>query len=146
MCQFFLETTTKRCPTNAWNICVFTTRFELNSEGYYGSEYVDIDCNRDLSNITVIITVQKTLGATFAKQYNSFASNALLQTYNETSSQIFYVWTAIVGKILDFSRPPYYVNAQFQLQGSSQMVDYDTYWVVAQVACNGKIITSSGHF
>lgn len=144
---FFLEITTKGCPTNAWNICVFNTRVELNSEGYYGSEFVDIDCNQDLSNITVIITVQKTLGATYTKQYNSFLPiNALVETHYETSSQIFYVWTAMREPTIDFSRSPYYVNAQFQLTGASQMVENDTYSVVAHVACNGKIITRTGHF
>ena len=142
----FLEATTSWCPANGWNVCVFTTRLQMESAGYYGSEFVDIDCNQALSDITVIITVQKTLGASFRKQYNGFPSNTLTETYNETSSAIFFIWKSKSGQIIDFSRSPYYVDAQFQLAGASQMVHYDTYSVVAQVACNRAVLTKTGHF
>lgn len=118
----------------------------METTGYYGSEFVDIDCNQALSNITVIITVRKTLGASFTKQYNGFPPNTLIETHSETSSEIFYIWKAKNGQIIDFRFSPYYVNAQFQLAGASQLVKYDTYSVIAQVACNGVIITKTGHF
>lgn len=142
----FLGPTTSWCPTNDWNICVFTTLIDLDPAGYYGSEYVYIDCNQPLANITVIITVQRTLGASFAKQYNDFPSNTLQQTYNETSTEIFFTWNTISDQVIDFSRSPYYADAQFQLAGASQIVSEDTYSVVAKVACNGAILRKTGHF
>lgn len=120
LCLFLETTTTSWCPSNTWNICVFTTRFEITGGGYYGIEYVDIDCNQALSNITVVITVQKMFGASFAKQYNSLLPNILIETHRETDTQIFYKWVINSGQIIDNKVSPYFVEAQFQLQGVNQ--------------------------
>lgn len=118
----------------------------MDPGGYYGSEYVKVDCNQALANLTILITVQRTVGASFAKQYNDFPINTLLETYNETSTEIVFKWETIGEQTIDFSRSPHYVDAQFQLAGLPQIVTKDTYSVVAKVACNGLILKKTGYF
>jgi hypothetical protein len=120
--------------------------YTLTSSGYYGVEHIDITCTQTLSNITAFINVQRTVGATFASQYNTFWSGTITQTYSTGASTIVYSWTIIAGQSISSSGFPYFVEAQFQLQGTNQTVSSDSYSVTAQSACNGQTNTYSGYF
>lgn len=116
------------------------------ADGYYGTELVYMNCTQALSNITVVIIVQKTVNATYAKQYNSFWEGVVRQDHEEASSQIFYRWFTNSGEVIETSGFPYYAEAQFNLQGINQTVRYDTYSITAQVACSGEVLTQMDHF
>jgi hypothetical protein len=109
-------------------------------------ERVYINCTQALSNITIIITVQKTVGATFQQQYNTFLGQAVRQTCEETSSQILYQWFTNSGQTIAIIGFPYYAEAQFNLKGINQTASNDTYSIMAQSACNGQVLTQTGHF
>ena len=128
------------------NTCTYVTGYSLTSSGYYGTEQVNITCTQTLSNITASIIVQKTTGATFGNQYHTFWSGTINQSYTSTSSQIIYSWTIIPGQNISSSAFPAFIEAQFQLTGLNQTVASDTYTVITQSACNGQILTQTGHF
>lgn len=86
------------------------------------------------------------VGATYGNQYNTFWSNTVNQGYSNTSSQITYYWTIISGQTISSSGFPYYIKAQFQLQGTNQTVSNDIYTVITQSTCNGQVLTYYGHF
>ncbi len=147
--NFAGTSTASSCPkntSNTSNTCVYSTQYTLDSDAYYGTEMVYINCTQALSNITIVITVQKTVNATFAKQYNTFPPDTVNQTHEETSSQIFYEWFINNGQTIVTSGFPYYAEAQFQLQGVNQTVSNDTYSVTIQGACNRQFFTQTGHF
>ncbi|CAF3540730.1 unnamed protein product [Rotaria sp. Silwood1] len=114
-------------------------------EGFYGTEVLSINCTAALSNITVLFTVQKTVNATFAKQYNSFVPS-FDQSHEETSSQIFYMWLSPSAQTYITHTYDHYTEAQFQLQGINQTVTNDTYSISAEIACNGQVINATGYF
>ncbi|CAF4999633.1 unnamed protein product, partial [Rotaria sp. Silwood1] len=131
------------CPTN---VCTYSTWYTLTSSGYYGVEHVDINCTQTLSNFTAQIVVQRNLGATFAKQYNTFWSNTVIETQTNGTSEITYMWTIIPGQTIAGSGFPYFIEAQFQLTGQNQTVSNDTYSIVIVDVCYGQTLTQTGHF
>ena len=116
------------------------------TSGYYGTERVDVNCTQTLSNFTGIITVLRTVGAAYSSQFHTFWSGTMQQSYVTSSSQIQYIWTIISGQTIAGSGFPYYFEAQFQLQGTNQTVANDTFSIVTRSACNGQLLTFSGHF
>ncbi|CAF4167251.1 unnamed protein product [Rotaria magnacalcarata] len=135
--------TTTGCPTN---VCTYSTWYTLSSGGYYGVEHVNINCTQTLSNFTAQIVVETNWGATFANQYNTFWSNTVIQTQTNSSSQITYMWSIITGQTIAGSGFPYFIEAQFQLPGQNQTVSNDTYSIQTVAACNGQVLTQTGHF
>ena len=129
----FLENSTSFCPTSTRDVCDFSTRSTMPGGGYYGTEVLSINCSVPITNIYGLLTVQKTLNATFAKQYNSFVPS-LNQSNHETDSQIFYVWTSPSTENHTTYTYDHYIEAQFNLQGINQTVANDTYFVSFQIA------------
>ena len=127
------------------NVCNLTTHHTLTYDGFYGTEFLDFNCITELTDIDVQFIVQKTVGATYAKQYNSFTPN-LIQSYNETKSYIVYKWVSTPSKIYTTDLFPTYTEAQFQLKGINQTVTNDIYYATFTVACNGYRINATGHF
>jgi hypothetical protein len=145
--NLFLENSTlPLCPTNTANICNFSTTYIINADDYYGFERLYILCTQALSNITAVITVQKTVNTTFANQYTFFLEGTVNWTHQETSSQVIYTWLSNMGQIIEVTGKPYYVEAQFQLQGTKQIVSNDTYSFTAQIACSHQVVTQTGYF
>ncbi|CAF3278314.1 unnamed protein product [Rotaria socialis] len=135
--------TTTGCPTN---VCTYSTWYTMTSGGNYGVEHVNINCTQTLSNFTAQIVVKTNMGATFANEYNTFWSNTVIQTQTHSSSQITYIWSIIAGQTISGSGFPYFVEAQFQLYGQNQTVSNDTYSIQTVAACNGQVLTQTGHF
>ena len=105
-----------------------------------------MNCTHSLSNLTAVITVRRTIGADFAKQYNNFYPGVLDQSYEKTASSIVYTWRMTRGQVIEPNGAAYYVEAQFQLKGVNQTVGDDTYRVHTSSACNNEVIRGSNHF
>ena len=105
-----------------------------------------MNCTHALSNLTAGITVQRTVGADFAKQYSNFYPGTAYQNHEETATQLFYTWHIKRGQIIGANEAQFYVEAQFQLKGVNQTVGDDIYFVSVRSACNNQEITRFGHF
>lgn len=127
------------------NVCNLTTNYTLTYDGYYGTEFLYFNCSTGLIDIDVRFIVQKTVGATYAKQYNSFTPN-LIQSYNETESYIVYRWFSSPSKIYTTDSYATYTEAQFQLKGINQTIRNDIYYATFTIACNDHRINITGHF
>jgi hypothetical protein len=75
-----------------------------------------------------------------------FWSGTVNQSQSTTTLLIIYSWISLSGQTISTGGYPYYVEAQFQLQGVNQTVANDTYLITTQSACNGQLLTYSGHF
>lgn len=137
------SSTTTNCPIN---VCFCTTSYTMIASGFYGTERVDLNCTQTLSNLTGLITVQKTVSASYANQFHTFWSGTITQSFTNTSTQILYSWKIVSGQTISSSGFPYYIEAQYQLQGINQTVANDTYSITTQSSCNGQLVTCSGHF
>ena len=127
------------------NVCNLTTNYTLTYDGYYGTELLYFNCITGLKDIDVQFIVQKTVGATFANQFNSFWPD-LNQSHNETESYIVYRWFSTPSEIYTIDSIRKYTEAQFQLKGINQTVANDIYYATFTVACNGYRINATGHF
>lgn len=134
------------CLEKAKNKCTFSTQYKLNTDGYYGVEWLYMTCTHSLSNLTAVITVQRTVGADFAQQYNNFFSGVIEQSYKETPANIVYAWRIKPGQVIEPNGTPYFFEAQFQLKGVNQTVGDDTYLVHTRSACNNEEIHRFNHF
>jgi hypothetical protein len=115
------------------------------SSPYYGYEEVTVSCSVNLINITIIITVQKTVNATYSGAFSTFWGGTVSQAYVDNGTQIIYTWTSISGQIIQCSGSPYTAQAQFTLHGISQTTSADIYTVQATTV-SGVTSTTSGHF
>lgn len=104
-----------------------------------------VSCSVDLINITITITVQKTVNATFRGAINTFWSGVLNDTYVDTGSQIIYIWTINPGQTVQSVGGTYKVQAQFYLYGINQTTSADTFQVSAKTV-TGLTNTISGTF
>ena len=127
------------------NVCYLTTNYTLTYDGYYGTELLYFNCITGLKDIDVQFIVQKTVGATFANQFNSFWPD-LNQSHNETESYIVYRWFSTPSEIYTIDSTRKYTEAQFQLKGINQTVANDIYYATFTIACNGYRINATGHF
>ncbi len=105
-----------------------------------------MSCSVNLINITIIITVQKTVNATYwSNSYDTFWSGTVNQAYLDTGSEIIYTWTIISGQTIQSRGSPYTAEAQFQLYGVNQITSADTYNITATTV-TGLTNTISGNF
>ena len=116
-----------------------------STNAYYNDEGVTISCSSDLSNLTIIITVQKTVGATYHGAYSTFGSGLMNVAYVDTGTEIIYSWTIVSGNTIPAYNSPYRAVAQFNLYGTIQITSADTYEIRATTT---SVVTStvSGHF
>lgn len=118
----------------------------MTAPGYYGVERVTINCSQTLSNFTAQIVVSTTVGATYGNQYNTFWSNTVAQIQTNSTPQITYMWSIIPGQTISSYGFPYYFEAQFSLSNQNQTFSNDEYSITTEAACNGQVLTQSGHF
>jgi hypothetical protein len=98
-----------------------------------------------LTNVTIVITVQKTVNARYNGLYNTFQSGAMIQHHVDNGIQIIYTWRIVHGHTIVPSSNPYTVEAQFGLKGTYQLTSNDTYMVTFTTIIN-QTSTVSGHF
>ena len=82
---------------------------------WYGIERLIINCSTVFKNITIQITVQKTVGAIYSIATSTFWSGTMSPSYIDSGIQIIYTWTTISGQSVNCSGAPYNVEAQFIL-------------------------------
>lgn len=98
-----------------------------------------------LSNVIIVITVQKTVGAKWAGMFNNFPGGTMSESHVDNGAQVIYTWKIVNGQTIGSSSRSYTVVAQFDLIGTSQPTSGDTYTVTI-MAVNGETRTLSGHF
>ncbi|CAF1564969.1 unnamed protein product [Rotaria sp. Silwood1] len=145
-----ITTTTVSTTTTSATTTVSTSTSSVVSvssslTNWYGDEKIIINCLTTLTNITIQIIVQKTVGAAYNGHTNSFASGVVSSSYVDNGSQIIYTWTIASGQNITCSSSSYNVKAQFSLVGTQQISSADTY-VVTTTTSVGITTTYSGHF
>ncbi|CAF4791120.1 unnamed protein product [Rotaria sp. Silwood1] len=145
-----IRTTTVSTTTTSATTTVSTSTSSVVSvssslTNWYGDEKIIINCLTTLTNITIQIIVQKTVGAAYNGHTNSFASGVVSSSYVDNGSQIIYTWTIASGQNITCSSSSYNVKAQFSLVGTQQISSADTY-VVTTTTSVGITTTYSGHF
>ncbi len=112
---------------------------------WYGKENVYLPCSTPLTNVTIQIFIQRTVGATYSGMSNSFSTGVVTQSYTTTSTQIIYTWTIVAGQIVNCLLSSYNVQAQITLSGTPHVTSADTY-IVTTTTNAGVTTTSTGHF
>lgn len=70
--------TSTNCSTN---VCLCSTSSTMIASGFFGTERVYFNCSQSLSNLTALITVQKTVSVSYANQFNTFWSGTITQFF-----------------------------------------------------------------
>ncbi|CAF3398026.1 unnamed protein product, partial [Rotaria sp. Silwood2] len=133
--------TTTTVSTNAPSI-VSASSFTSN---WFGYEMLNISCLATLTNLTIQITAQKTVGATYNALSDSFAPGVVSSSHVTNGVQIIYTWTIISGQNIACVISWFDVKAQFNLVGTQQIVSADTYMVTTTTSA-GVTSTYSGYF
>jgi len=123
---------------------IATVNVSSSTSGYFGSETIDISCSVTLTNITIQIFVQTTVGATYNAMSDSF-SGVVAYSYSTTASQIIYTWTIVSGQTVACVSTTYDVKAQFTLIGTAQVTSADTY-IITTTTSGGVTTVFTGHF
>lgn len=98
-----------------------------------------------LSNVIIVITVQKTVGAKWAGMFNNFPGGTMSESHVDNGAQVIYTWKIVNGQTIVSSSRSYTAVAQFDLIGTSQPTSSDTYTITI-MTINGETRTLSGHF
>ena len=110
----------------------------------YDCDVLSIHCSNTLINITIRITVEKTVGATYNNMDNSFWAGVLNQSHIDNGAQIIYTWTISNSQTVNCPSS-YQIAARFNLFGTAQPNSVDTY-VVTTSDTSGLVTTTSGVF
>lgn len=97
---------------------------------YFSEEDVTLTPTAPLTALTIAVTVRKTPGVAYARQYNTFWYSNLASSHTETADALVYTFTLRPGQIV----PPssgLRVAAQFSGNGTPHDSSADTYTVVA---------------
>jgi hypothetical protein len=98
-----------------------------------------------LTNFVIVVTLQKTVGATWTGMYNNFPGGSVSESHVDNGAQVIYTWQSISGQTIGPNGGPYTAVAQFNLIGTAQPTSGDTY--AATVTANsGQSGTLAGHF
>ena len=98
-----------------------------------------------MSALTIVVTLQKTVGATWAGMFNNFPGGTMIESHMDNGAQVTYTWQSINGQTIGSVGGPYTATAQFNLIGTAQSTSADTY-IITITASNGQSSTLSGHF
>jgi len=96
-----------------------------------------------LTNVIIVITLQKTVGGTWAGMYNNFSGGTMSESHVDNGAQVIYTWTSVNGQTIGPSTCT--AVAQFNLIGTSQPTSGDTY-IITIMTIDGQTNTLSGHF
>ncbi|CAF3763552.1 unnamed protein product [Adineta steineri] len=136
-------TTTESTSTTintAGSVSVSTTR-----TAYYATDDIFINCSTPLTNVTIQITVSKTVGATFNGGFTTFPGGQINQYYIDNGTDIIYTWTIINGQTINCTISTYQIQAQYGLSGTSQPNHVDSYTTIIETS-NGVTTVNSGYF
>lgn len=122
-------------------------RANVTSSGsnYYGTESVSVFCSNTLTDLVIVITVQKTVGAKWTGMYNNFPGGTMSESHTDNGEQVIYTWTSINGQNIGSSNNSYTVVAQFDLIGTAQPTSDDTYRI-RYTTIDGRTNLLVGHF
>ncbi|CAF1320620.1 unnamed protein product [Didymodactylos carnosus] len=110
---------------------------------YYCAEQVHLINNITVTALTIIIRVQKTSAATYHGVANNFWTGYINSNHTDNGSQIIYTFVLDPTQTVVASTT-WYVEAQMDLYGTSQVTSADTYTV--SVTGGGITNSYSGHF
>ncbi|CAF3328408.1 unnamed protein product [Rotaria socialis] len=138
------ETTTTTTTTSSAPPSVNCTVSTAGSTIWFISEHLICDCSSPITNITSIITLQKTTGASFGGIWTTINS---YMTYSRVSSgaQIIYTYGIINGQTIPTSQCPFTLAADLSLSGTAHSTSGDIY-SVSYATSTGQINTLSGSF
>ncbi|CAF1389422.1 unnamed protein product [Adineta ricciae] len=112
---------------------------------YYARDAIVISCSTPWTNLTIEIIVPKTVGATFNGQSNSFSTGQVTQSYVDTGTEIIYTWKIVSGQTISCANPTYNVAAQYNLSGTPQPNNVDSYTITLTTS-TGVTTVQSGYF
>ena len=116
-----------------------------STNNWYGTERVSVSCSITLTNLTIVVTLQKIVGGTWTGMYNNFPSGTMSESHADNGTQIISTWTIIDGQTIGPNGSPYTAVSQFNLIGTAQPTNGDTYTITITTV-DGQTITQSGHF
>ncbi|CAF1134551.1 unnamed protein product [Adineta steineri] len=125
---------------NSVSISTTTTRMT-----YYAADDIFISCSLPLTNVTIQITVSKTVGATFNGYSNTFPAGQTTESNIDNGTDIIYTWTIISGQTINCVSGTYQIEAQYHLFGTSQPNHVDSYTTIIETS-NGVATINSGYF
>ncbi|CAF4041721.1 unnamed protein product [Adineta steineri] len=122
------------------SVSISTTRM-----AYYAADDIFISCSLPLTNVTIQITVSKTVGATFNGYFSTFPGGQMDQYCIDNGTDIIYTWTIISGQIINCVLGTYQIEAQYHLTGTSQPNNVDSYTIILETT-SGVTTVNSGYF
>ncbi|CAF1134574.1 unnamed protein product [Adineta steineri] len=122
------------------SVSVSTTR-----TAYYATDDIFINCSTLLTNVTIQITVSKTVNATYSGGFTTFPGGQINQYYIDNGTDIIYTWTIINGQTINCTISTYQIEAQYQLVGTSQPNNVDSYTIILETSSGGTTV-NSGYF
>ncbi|CAF4076497.1 unnamed protein product [Adineta steineri] len=138
-------TTTTTESTSTTTITAGSVSISSTRMAYYATDDIFINCSTLLTNVTIQITVSKTVGATFSGGFTTFPGGQINQYYIDNGTDIIYTWTIISGQTINCTISTYQIEAQYQLVGTSQPNNVDSYTIILETSSGGTTV-NSGYF
>ncbi|CAF1555205.1 unnamed protein product [Adineta ricciae] len=135
--------TTPANPTTPSPAVSVTT--SVSTSNYYGTESISLRPSTILSNVIIVVTVQKTVGAKWTGMFNNFPGGSMTESHDDNGAQVTYTWRSTGGLSIGSVGGSYTATAQFDLIGTAQPTTGDTYNVTITTD-NGQTSTQLGHF
>jgi hypothetical protein len=128
MFEIFLETQSTTTTTAYPYIVCSATASVQNPSTNYQVEHMDLNCSQSLSNMTIILTVQRTFNETYAQQYQTFWNSSTTMIYLTTSTELIYYWDSLPDMLIVQGSFPNFMKAQFYYTfGSTRNASGDTW-------------------
>ncbi|CAF2044995.1 unnamed protein product [Rotaria magnacalcarata] len=116
-----------------------------SGNSWFLSEEVALNCSATVTNISIMTTVQKTVGASFNGIWNTISTASITQSYIDNGAQIIYTWSMINGQTVPISQCPFKMAADFNLLGTAQLTSGDNYLVNIEMM-TGQVYAFSRSF
>ncbi|CAF1183603.1 unnamed protein product [Adineta steineri] len=136
------STSISTAASTASSVSISTTTTRM---AYYAADDIFISCSLPLTNVTIQITVSKTVGATFNGYSNTFPAGQTTESYIDNGTDIIYTWTIINGQTINCVSSTFQIEAQYHLFGTSQPNHVDSYTTIIETS-NGVTTVNSGYF
>ncbi|CAF1195750.1 unnamed protein product [Adineta steineri] len=112
---------------------------------YNGYDDIFISCSIPLTNVTIQITVSKTVGATYNGAFTTFSGGLINQYYIDNGTDIIFTWTIVSGQTINCVSSTFHIEAHYNLFGISQPNNVDSYTTIIETS-NGTTTVNSGYF
>ncbi|CAF1195559.1 unnamed protein product [Adineta steineri] len=136
------STSISTAASTASSVSISTT---TTQSAYYATDDIFISCSTPLTNVTIQITVSKTVGATFYGGFTTFPTGQINQDHIDNGTDIIYTWTIISGQTINCVSSTFQIEAQYNLVGTSQPNHVDSYTTIIETS-NGVTTVNSGYF